>query len=335
MKRERLENINTTNERGFSLVELTVAVLLTVGLMGAVFSLMNQNQQIFVAESNVTDMNQNVRSVVDLLTQDIQSAGMGLPRSRGSFASIFYINGANSTTADRMMIVNGNPNVPTAEIDGFDDTNIDDKKLICRIPPGIIPDANGLLTYLDKNGVAQPIYRASTTVSYICYDDRQVRKFTLRNNGTITGGNMELRYTGSSWVASPTTFGSAIDTGEPDREQANIALLTSMISYRVNAATRELERTTDLITYEPIARGILNIQFQYRSVGLNGVAVVESIDEAPIDRDNIRSIIVTITAETPDYQPGDRNYRRITHQFEVAPRNFNLIGNTNLSSNLN
>lgn len=335
MKRERLEIINTNNERGFSLIELTVAVLLTVGLMGVVFSLMNQNQQIFVTESNVTDMNQNIRSVVDLLTQDIQSAGMGLPRSRGSFASIFYTDGANSTTADKLMIVNGNPFAPTAEISGFDDADIDDRLLVCQIPPGIIPDADGLLTYLDKDGVAQPIYRASTTVFYICYDDRQVRKFRLRNNGVITGGTLQLRYSGSSWTNSPSTFGSAIDTDEPDREQANIALLGSLISYRVNATTHELERTENLSTYEPVARGILNVQFRFRSVGLNNGVVTESLDVAPADRDNIRSIIVTITAETPDYQLGDKNYRRVTHQFEVAPRNFNLIGNTNLSSNLN
>jgi Tfp pilus assembly protein PilW len=339
MKREPLEIINSNNERGFSLIELTVAVLLTVGLMGVVFSLMNQNQQIFVAESNVTDMNQNIRSVVDLLTQDIQSAGMGLPRSRGSFASIFYTNGTSVTTPDKLMIVNGNPFAPTTDVAEYDDTDINDKKLICQIPPGVSLDANGLLVYRDQNGAFQPIYRASSTVHYICYDDKQVRKFRLRDNGTIIGtitnGTLLLRYTGSTWTSTPTTFGSAIDTGEPDREVANIALLANTISYRVNAVTHELERTEDLITYEPVARGILNIQVRFRTIGLNGVQVIETITDAPTDRDNIRSVIVTITAETPDYQPGDKNYRRVTHRFEVAPRNFNLIGNTNLSSNLN
>jgi type II secretory pathway pseudopilin PulG len=333
MKREQLENINTNNERGFSLIELSVAVLLTVGLMAVVFSLMSQNQQIFARESNVTDLNQNIRSVVDLLTQDIQSAGMGLPRSKGSFASIFYTNGT-STTADKLMIVNGNPWAPTAGISLYDDSNPADRKLFCTAPVGVTADGSGLLSYMEK-GVAKPIYRASSTVYYICYDDSKVRRFTLSNNGTIAGGILTLRYTSSSWVNTPSTFGSPVDTGEPDRDGGSISLLANLISYRVNATTRELERTEDLVNYEPVARGILNIQFRFRTIAVTGGVIDEVTVDAPTDRDNIRSVIVTITAETPDYLPGDKNYRLVTHRFEVAPRNFNLIGNTNLSSNLN
>src|SRR2546430_15940613 len=65
-------------ESGFSLVELLVGALLTVGLLGVVFGLLNSNQQVFVSQSTVGDMNQNVRTAVDLLTRDIQSAGTGL-----------------------------------------------------------------------------------------------------------------------------------------------------------------------------------------------------------------------------------------------------------------
>jgi Tfp pilus assembly protein PilW len=339
MKKEPLEMNHTTNERGFSMLELTLAVLLTVGLMGAVFSLMSRNQQIFVTESNVTDMNQNVRTVVDLLTQDIQSAGMGLPRTKGSFASIFYTNGVNTTTADKLLIVNGNPFAPITDISAFDDSNLSDRILYCEIPPEVSTDSNGLYTYLDQTGTAQPIYRTSSSVYYICYDDKQVRRFTLNNNGTLTtvnGNNyIRLRYNGTSWTNTPTSFGSTIDTGEPDREQASIAMLNSLISYRVNNTTRELERTEDLSNYYPVARGIINVQFLFRAIGINNGVITENITAAPTDRDNIRAVIITITAETPDYQPGDKNYRQVTHRFEVAPRNFNLLNNTNLSSNLN
>ena len=49
-------------EGGFSLIETAVAALLTVGLMGATFALLNQNQGVYVSESSVTDMHENVRT---------------------------------------------------------------------------------------------------------------------------------------------------------------------------------------------------------------------------------------------------------------------------------
>ncbi len=56
--------MRSKNEKGFSLLELMVAAVLTVGLMGGIFALVNRNQQVFVTESGVTDMNQNVRTAV-------------------------------------------------------------------------------------------------------------------------------------------------------------------------------------------------------------------------------------------------------------------------------
>ena len=92
----------TTGEEGFSLIELTIAAMLTVGLVGAVFSLLNRNQQIFINETGVSDLNQNMRTVVDLITRDVQSAGMGLASrvsttfsGSGTFAALFYLNGAS------------------------------------------------------------------------------------------------------------------------------------------------------------------------------------------------------------------------------------------------
>src|SRR5437773_1473091 len=98
-------------ESGFSLLELMVGAVLTVGLMGVVFGLLNSNQQVFVSQSTVGDMNQNVRTAVDLLTRDIQSAGTGLVvpsgiGSGGCMAAIFYKDGGTGVP-DSLMIVNG------------------------------------------------------------------------------------------------------------------------------------------------------------------------------------------------------------------------------------
>src|SRR5689334_20025269 len=107
--------MRTRSERGFSLLELAVAAMLTVGLVGGVFALLNRNQQVFVTETSVTDLNQNVRTAFDYLTRDIQSAGMGMARPDSSFAGLFYVDGA-SNAPDQILIVNADPYAPTADL---------------------------------------------------------------------------------------------------------------------------------------------------------------------------------------------------------------------------
>ena len=70
------------NERGFSVIELTIGAMLTVGMMGVIFSLVNRNQQVFLSESGTTDMNENIRTAVDLITRDVQSCRDGASTSK-------------------------------------------------------------------------------------------------------------------------------------------------------------------------------------------------------------------------------------------------------------
>ncbi len=337
---DKKKTINQLGEQGFSLLELMLAVVLTVGLLGVVFSIVSRNQNIFVTEAGVTDMNQNVRTAADLLTQDIQSAGMGLPRGRGTFAAIFYTNGANSAP-DKILIMNGDPFAPTADVT---DRAAGSAEFFCIPPPDVTVSGNGAnqtMTYLDKNGQPKPIYQDYDTQPslYICYDDTHAMVLALTQDGQIVGngGNTRLRlqHNPSNYMNPPSVFGTTLDTAEPDYAQSKIAKLSNMLAYRVNSQTHELERTEDLVNWYAVARGILNVQFEYRTIGINNGAVVETNTSTPSDRDNIRAVVVTITAETPDLDASAKGYRRVTHKFEVAPRNFNLLNNTNLSSNLN
>ncbi|MFC2172171.1 PilW family protein [Acidobacteriota bacterium] len=71
-------NIRIAKERGaagFSLVEFLVAITITLIIMGAVFGLVVHNQQVYEAESNIADMQQNMRIALDLMTREIRMAG--------------------------------------------------------------------------------------------------------------------------------------------------------------------------------------------------------------------------------------------------------------------
>lgn len=327
-------------QSGFSLLELVVAMLLTVGLLGAVFVLMNRNQEIYVGESNVTDMNQNIRVAMDMLTRDVQTAGMGLPRPNSSFASVFYTDGANGAS-DALLIINGDPFAPSADVDDRPSSG----EFLCSVPPDVIVTGTGSsaqFSYLGKDRQPKPLYRpfSSDPRYYICYDDTKARVLSLAQGGTITGAGatqqLRLLYNTGNYKNPSALFGSTLDTAEPEYANAKIALLGNMITYRLNRESRELERTEDMVDWYVVARGITDFQMQYRVISRDASGnSVELVSSAPAERRNVRSVEITISAETPDFAPGDKGYRQATHRFEVAPRNLNLLNNTNLSSNLN
>jgi Tfp pilus assembly protein PilW len=331
--------VTTTNkQRGFSLLELTIGAMLTVGLMGAIFALVGRNQQVFLSEVNTTDMNENARTAVDLLTRDVQSAGMGLPRVNGSFAAIFYTDGA-SGTPDSILMVNGDPYGPDADVNS---RAAGSAEFFCVPPSDVKVTGNGSnvqMTYVGANNQVKPIYKSYDTDPrlYICYDDSHAMVFALSQDGMITGSGanaqLKLQHNPSIYWNPPSVFGTTLDTAEPDYPNAKISLLGSLIGYRVNTTTHELERTEDLTNWYAVARGIVDMQVQYRTVTkVNGV-VTESVSAAPADRRSIRSVIITLTAETADLPSTSKNYRRTVQQVEITPRNFNLLSNTNLSSN--
>jgi hypothetical protein len=342
-------------ESGFSLFELMIAVMLTVGLIGGIFAIANRNQQVFVTEAGVVDMNQGARDLIDLLTRDVQSAGVGLPVgvANGNFAAIFYKEGANGSP-DSIMMINGDPFAPVADLASRDVGNVE---FFLIPPPDVTMIGSGssamfTYTYTDAKGnsVQKPIYRDSSVEKriYLVYDETNAMMFTLTENGKMTGNGggqrLELDYNQASYLNPPSIFGSPIGVGEPNYGNSHVGLLGTTVAYRLDTNTRELMRTEDLQNWYTVARGIIDLQIEYRVLNrLSPTAVEEKVTSTPGDgvdrmpsgqlseRKNIRAVIITIETETPDVPPTSPSYRRVTHRFEVAPRNLNLVNNNTLT----
>jgi hypothetical protein len=346
--------MRANSESGFSILELLVAALLTVGLIGAIFALTSRNQQVFVTESGVVDMNQNARTCIDLITRDIQSAGVGLPSGAGNFAAIFYTVGEGDE-ADSIMMLNGDPFAPVADVT---ERAAGSAEFFLVPPPDVAitgDGANQVFTYTDSDGKKQPIYRDFETDDrrYVVYDDTQAMIFQLSTEGQIVGNGgserLKLQHNPQGYLNPASVFGTPLDGSEPDYSNSRVAMLGNTVSYRLNAATGELLRTEDLVNWFPIARGVINFQLQYRVLLRNDLgAIEEKITDRPgwdapgeedrvasgkqTSRKDIRSVIITIEAETPDVPPGNPSYRRSAYKFEVTPRNLNLVNNNNLIS---
>jgi len=66
-------------ERGFSLVELMVAMTLTLIVSGAIYGLLTAGNNAFRREPEMADRQQNIRIAMDLISRDTFNAGASLP----------------------------------------------------------------------------------------------------------------------------------------------------------------------------------------------------------------------------------------------------------------
>lgn len=63
------------NIKGFSIVELMIAMVLAIFLLGGVFSIFISNKQTFELQKGLSTIQQNSRFVIDSLQKDVQNAG--------------------------------------------------------------------------------------------------------------------------------------------------------------------------------------------------------------------------------------------------------------------
>ena len=79
------------SERGFTLIEVLISILITLIVMGSVFALLTQGQRAFQREPEIADLQQSARTVLEMVSRDILQAGSGLPPE---FPAFSRINGA-------------------------------------------------------------------------------------------------------------------------------------------------------------------------------------------------------------------------------------------------
>jgi len=72
-------------EQGFSLVELMIAMTVTLIISGAVFQLVSASSTAFRREPALADRQQNIRVAMDIISQDVYQAGYALPQFAQAF----------------------------------------------------------------------------------------------------------------------------------------------------------------------------------------------------------------------------------------------------------
>jgi prepilin-type N-terminal cleavage/methylation domain-containing protein len=76
--RENTMKTADPGQAGFSMIELLVAMVMTLIVSGAIFGLLTGGQNAFRREPELTDRQQNVRIAMDLIKRDVAGAGAGM-----------------------------------------------------------------------------------------------------------------------------------------------------------------------------------------------------------------------------------------------------------------
>jgi type II secretory pathway pseudopilin PulG len=71
---------NRTRQGGFSLIELMIAMVVTMIVAGAIFGLLTAGNTAFRREPELADRQQNIRVAINLIAEDIRRAGSSMPR---------------------------------------------------------------------------------------------------------------------------------------------------------------------------------------------------------------------------------------------------------------
>jgi prepilin-type N-terminal cleavage/methylation domain-containing protein len=91
--RDEEAGMTKRGQQGFSLVELMVAMLVTLLVSGAVFGLMTAGQGSFRREPALTDRQQNIRVAMEVIQRDLASGGAGMP----AFQQVFLRQNLHNT----------------------------------------------------------------------------------------------------------------------------------------------------------------------------------------------------------------------------------------------
>ena len=126
---------NSSKEHGFTLVELLVAMAITAVVMAAVYTLYKTQQESYIAQDQVVEMQQNVRASLYQMARDMRMAGFNPQRAPnvGGFVTQLPDDGGGTTTTNSTNIALTIDKDSNDVSNGVIDIDDDDEQIAYRL----------------------------------------------------------------------------------------------------------------------------------------------------------------------------------------------------------
>jgi prepilin-type N-terminal cleavage/methylation domain-containing protein len=195
-----------SQQRGFTLVELTVTVGLFLVIGGAAFALLNQDMPLYNSQQNLTKLNLGLRNAATQLELDLANAGAGV--NQGGLVVGFPVGVTIVNRAPATGLTCNTPATLTYGVNCFDDLNI---VIATSGTPVLQPDYLCTAEMNTSTGtmLAKPFPgdTAATDKSYFLTGDqilmvtgngKFMTTFVLTSNATVSGTDVLLTYTATN-----------------------------------------------------------------------------------------------------------------------------------------
>ncbi len=162
-----------SGQSGFSLIELMIAMVVTLAVTGAVYGLMAGGNNAFRREPELTDRQQNARVAVEMIQKDIGNAGVNMGPFFQSFTQNLnatgVLTGPTGQVADVLEVFGNDGTCPDAPANRANPTSGANINTLGSIPDCYGEDAMTLVIYSNgaaKWGLAHNIHAQDMKVNF-------------------------------------------------------------------------------------------------------------------------------------------------------------------------
>src|SRR5215469_3619920 len=310
-------HLDASDERGFTLTELMIAMVVFTIIMGSVVTLVTKSQSIFTTQQGVSDMDQNARLMIDFLTRDIQEAKENAIGLGDSFRPIYSYNGPQGTT-DEITIISSETEsqIPAAALPLIPASHADFSTANGYVE--VMPNPGGRLspsavvgTFSSSDELVVSSVRPDGSVQF---DTVKVKSAAIARSGAIGLAIEETQHHG---VQSEIPFGSNYSGGAFSMRPIEIK------RYFVDRGTDKDHPTFAISNNDgppiPLGRNIVAFQVRYLQVKQGDVEGQWYSEQNISHLYTTAAVEVTLTARTEISGKGD-SQRLVTLASVIKPR---------------
>jgi len=310
-------------QQGFTLVELMIAMVLGLLLMGGVIQMHTANRQTYRVSEGVSRVQENARYAMAMIQREVRMAGYFGCNSETDLEDILKPNTlfmtdfdtpiegfeATSATAWTPAIAAANLTLGTGSTDqvlGGSDLLAIRRAGDTTMPVRNVPAATSADLKTTQNLSPPPLVPGDIIVVADCVKSTMVQVMGY----TQANGNV-VHNTGAS--VSPSNFRNPLSTHGPYGSDAEIMKYQSTVFFVGNDANGEtsLHRKVNLQNSEVLVNGVENMQVLYgvdtdgdkvanRYVGADNINAVNTVTPVIPDWTNVVSVRVSLLLQSPD-----------------------------------